>query len=35
MRIYVSSDMEGIAGVVSWNEVNAGHREYEWACVVR
>ncbi len=32
MRIYVSSDMEGIAGVVSWDEVNAGHREYEWAC---
>ncbi|GAU77223.1 M55 family metallopeptidase [Fusibacter sp. 3D3] len=31
MKLYVSSDMEGIAGVVSWDEVDASHRSYEWA----
>ncbi|MBF4692749.1 M55 family metallopeptidase [Fusibacter ferrireducens] len=32
MKLYVSSDMEGIAGVVSWDEVNKGQSEYVWAC---
>jgi len=30
-RIYISADIEGIAGVASWNETEAGHFEYSKA----
>ncbi len=31
MKIYISSDMEGIAGVVNWNEVNNDQADYQWS----
>ena len=31
MKIYISADMEGIAGVVDWYEVEASHRDYAWS----
>ena len=30
MKIYLSSDMEGTAGVVDWNQCLAGNPEYEY-----
>ncbi len=31
MKLYLSSDMEGIAGVVNWNEVSANQNDYSWS----
>lgn len=31
MRVYVSADMEGVAGIVHWEQVDASSAEYTWA----
>lgn len=31
MRIYISADMEGVAGIVHWEQVDASSAEYGWA----
>lgn len=32
MRIFISSDMEGTAGIVDWDQVHAGGPRYEYSC---
>ena len=29
MRVHVISDMEGVAGIVKWDQVNGGRPQYE------
>lgn len=31
MRVFISVDMEGVAGIVHWDQVEPGGGEYEWA----
>ena len=30
MKLYISADMEGTAGITHWDETNAGHPQYEY-----
>ena len=30
MKIYLSADMEGTAGIIDWNETTAGHPQYAY-----
>ena len=29
MRVFIVSDMEGVAGIVKWQQVTGGHAMYE------
>lgn len=32
MRVFISADIEGVAGVTAWSETRSGGKGYEWAC---